>query len=181
MKKRKSRHNLKKQEITLMTLLANEATKGAGDILTEYSIPKAKNHVDLENKLAELYFAPKTDKIKIEKQLAEIHPHKNWLITSLKLNTPEDVEKIKSELSEKPKDEVVEEKIKTSCYDKKCEDNNCSIHGQKQSMSNFGGNDKVILPETSEKKTINSMELIGMVGCIGLIGLTFIIVSKNLK
>jgi len=25
------------------------------------------------------------------------------------------------------------------------------------------------------------MELIGMVGCIGLIGLTFIIVSKNLK
>ena len=60
------------QEITLMTVLANEATGSSRKILKEYGMPDAKNYQDLEIKLAELYFNTK-DKVALERKLAEIH------------------------------------------------------------------------------------------------------------
>ena len=179
--KRHNKHRSNKQEITLMTLLANEATKGAGEILSKHNIAKPKNHNELEVKLAELYFAPKTDKLAIEKQLANIHPHKDWLIRSLNLNTSEDIDKLKKELSKEVKIEPIIES-KDSCYQTKCKDDSCIIHGTDKKMSNFFGPEEKSAPVTTEgNKQTNSMELMSMIGCIGLIGLTFIIVSKNLK
>lgn len=68
-----------KQDITLMTLLANEATGPSRRLLKKYNRPDATNYEDLETKLAELYYAV-PDKIAIEKQLADIHPHKAWIL-----------------------------------------------------------------------------------------------------
>lgn len=67
-----------RQDITLMTILANEATDGSRKLLKKYGRPDAKSHKDLEQKLAELYFNT-ADKVQIEKEMAAIHPHRKWL------------------------------------------------------------------------------------------------------
>ena len=82
--KRNNKLNNRKQEITLMTILANEADKESRHILKKYNKPNAQNHADLEVKLAELYFE-QDDKLAIEKDLANIHPHKNWIVKTLDL------------------------------------------------------------------------------------------------
>jgi hypothetical protein len=66
-------------DITLMTLIANEATSPARKILKKYGEQDAKDYKDLEVKLAELYFKT-DDKVALEKELAEIHPHRKWLM-----------------------------------------------------------------------------------------------------
>lgn len=162
--KRNNRLDKRKQEITLMTLLANEATKESSDILTKYGKPKPKDFADLEVKLAELYFA-QPDKLVIEKQLAEIHPHKNWLIRTL------DLEK-KSEKKEEPKQEPNPETEIQKIKD--------VVTESVSKFSDFNGTTSP-QPAVSPQTNVSSMEIIGIVGVIGLIGLTFIIVSKNLK
>lgn len=73
-----------KADITIMTLLAHEATSDARKLLKSYGEPDAKNHTDLEVKLSELYVKT-PDKIALEKKLADIHPHKKFI---LKYNQP---------------------------------------------------------------------------------------------
>jgi hypothetical protein len=70
----------KKRDITLMTVLAYEATDSAQKLLKKYGREEAKGYNDLEVKLANLYFDPSIDKVKFEKELADIHPHKLWLL-----------------------------------------------------------------------------------------------------
>lgn len=67
-----------KPEITLMTLLAYEATDDAQKLLKKYTNQTAKNFADLEVKLGELYVKAE-DKLKLEKEMARIHPHKKWI------------------------------------------------------------------------------------------------------
>jgi hypothetical protein len=67
-----------KPEITLMTLLAYEATDDAQKLLKKYTNQSAKNFSDLEVKLGELYVKAE-DKLKLEKEMARIHPHKKWI------------------------------------------------------------------------------------------------------
>ena len=62
-----------------MTLLAYESTADARRLLKKYGYPDAKSYGDLEVKLAELYYAV-PDKLSLEKEFAEIHPHKNWVL-----------------------------------------------------------------------------------------------------
>ena len=88
------------QEITLMTVLANEATAPSRKLLKEYGMQDAKNYQDLEIKLAELYFNTK-DKVALEKKLATIHPHKNWILKNVQpvieeKSNQEQVEEVKS-------------------------------------------------------------------------------------
>jgi hypothetical protein len=171
--KRNSKHRTKKKEITLMTILANEATKESQNILQKYKKPKAQSYSDLEMKLAELYFAPKTDKLVLEKELAEIHPHKKWLIRTLELDKKPDLEKeVKIETLETPK-----KSVKETCISETCVDDDCEVHG-KERMSGFTGQSQ---SSSSGMIGRSSIEIIGLVGVVGLIGLTFIIVSKNLK
>jgi hypothetical protein len=68
----------KKKDITLMTILAYEATDQSRELLRKYNKPDAANVVDLEAKLAELYFSVE-DKIQLEREMAEIHPHSKWI------------------------------------------------------------------------------------------------------
>ena len=69
-----------KQEITLLTLLANESTRESNGLLKKYGKAPAKDFQDLEVKLAELYFGESDKKLEIEKDFAEIHPHKKWML-----------------------------------------------------------------------------------------------------
>lgn len=78
-KNRNRNRNKNKKDITLMTLLAHEATADSRRLLKKHGKEDAKNYDDLEVKLAEFYFTY-PDKIGLEKELAEIHPHKKWLL-----------------------------------------------------------------------------------------------------
>ena len=82
-----------KQDITIMTLLAHEATSDARKLLKSYGEPDAKNHTDLEVKLSELYVKT-PDKIALEKKLADIHPHKKFI---LKYSQPKVVDEAQRE------------------------------------------------------------------------------------
>lgn len=155
-----------------MTLLANEATQGSAKLLSKYKKPKAKNHADLEVKLAELYFE-QPDKVEFEKELAEIHPHKKWLIRTLDL-----VERKSAmdDVSENKK----EDSVKSSCFTEQCFDANCPIHGRNsQVFSNFTEDANKTKSEVAAAD--NTMKYVALLGAIGIISLTLIIVSKNSK
>ena len=169
--KRNSIHKAKKREITLMTVLANEATNKSQAILQKYNQSKAQSYQELEMKLAELYFKPKMDKVLLEKELAEIHPHKEWMIRTLELGTKPDLEKYELKTVKNSPGK----KITTECIDEKCEDDNCAIHGSEKTSSFTGSQ------QSNSQSLRSNIEIIGLVGVVGLLGLTFIIVSKNLK
>jgi hypothetical protein len=63
----------------LLSLLSVEATSGSRNLLKKYGKPDAKNHRDLETKLAELFYSC-DDKKALEKELCEIHPHRNFIL-----------------------------------------------------------------------------------------------------
>ena len=94
-----------KKDITLMTLLAYEATADSRKLLKKYGKADAKSYGDLEVKLAELYFES-PDKVQIEKEMAEIHPHKNWLLRNVAPkqdeSSKEEEIKLKEEKAEAP-------------------------------------------------------------------------------
>lgn len=125
--------NQQKPEITLMTLLAYESTEDAQKLLQKYKKPKAKNFADLEVKLGELYVSA-DDKLKLEKEMASIHPHKKWL-----MERTEPVVKVESK-----KVEVVAEPIKE---EKKTD----LLEEQKKQMEDFKNELKSVLKEELEK------------------------------
>lgn len=69
----------KKPEITITELLATNCTGPARKLLKQYGKPDAKDYGDLQAKLIELY-RDTSDKKQLEKQLAELHPHKDWIL-----------------------------------------------------------------------------------------------------
>jgi exonuclease VII large subunit len=125
--------NKQKPEITLMTLLAYEATEDAQQLLQKYKKPKAKNFADLEVKLGELYVSA-DDKLKLEREMAKIHPHKKWL-----MERSEPVVKVEAK-----KLEVVSEPIKE---EKKPD----LLEEQKKQMEEFKNELKSVLKEELEK------------------------------
>lgn len=125
--------NPKKPEITLMTLLAYEATEDAQKLLQKYKKPKAKNFADLEVKLGELYVSVE-DKLKLEKEMASIHPHKKWL-----MERSEPVVKV-----EEKKVEAVSQPIKEEIKPNLLEE-------QKKQMEAFKNELKSVLKEELEK------------------------------
>ena len=76
-----------KKDITLMTLLAYEATGDSRKLLKKYNMPDAKSYGDLEIKLCELYYNTADEEKKaLEKELAQIHPHKKWILRNVSHN-----------------------------------------------------------------------------------------------
>lgn len=154
-----------------MTLLANEAGRESSDILKKYNKPKAKNHADLEVKLAELYFE-QPDKLQIEKELANIHPHKKWLIKSLNL-----VEKEKcKECSEFTGDCKCEKPNETQSTQIETPIKEIVVSDSTDKFSDFVGSNN-----PNSDNSMSTKEILGMIGIFGIIGLTFIVVSKNIK
>lgn len=99
-----------KKDITLMTLLAYESTPEARVLLQKHGYDDAKSYGDLEVKLAQLYF-DSPNKLEIEKELADIHPHKSWLLRVTKEIEPVKEEKIeaKAEIITPPTPNMINE------------------------------------------------------------------------
>jgi hypothetical protein len=156
-----------RQDITLMTILANEATDGSRKLLKKYGKPDAKSHNDLEQKLAELYFNTQ-DKVQLEKEMAAIHPHRKWLEKYIE-----------------PKVEVVETKVEKhsgadgsdcceSCRDKRLSNQSycpCTMNRNWEQKSNADG-------VTETKQSYSAMELIAPIAVIGILTLGFVAVMK---
>jgi hypothetical protein len=77
------KNNKQKKYKTLLSVLANGSTDEARALLIKNSGEDAKNEQDLESKLARMY-ASSSSKIDIEKQFAEIHPHKDFILKYVK-------------------------------------------------------------------------------------------------
>lgn len=150
----------KKKEITLMTLLANEATKESRNILKKYNKPDAKNYDDLEIKLAQLYFET-PDKIQLEKELADIHPHKNWILKHVELPKISQTEIEKKDASNIDKLPI-----------------NFEGHHYACGCSSFDNTNNVQQPQNTDSKK-DFMPYIAVLGVMSIVGLTFYMISKK--
>lgn len=77
-----SKKKRNKEYQTLLSVLANGSTDKARDLLKRHSGQDATNSQDLQVKLARVY-ALSPSKIEIEKEFAQIHPHKDFILKYL--------------------------------------------------------------------------------------------------
>lgn len=195
----------KKPEISLMTILAYEATKDAQNLLAKYRRPKASSFADLEVKLAELYDVV-DDKLKLEKELAAIHPHKKWIIAR---STPEvkpevkaevkeetavvvkplsedeqkkQLEDIKNELKSILKEEL-DKKEKTSEFAGNCHCPYCKMYGRHDMNFNMPqapwNNPSYQEPKSNASGPNKSQDFIGVIGLVGILGIFAYVISKS--
>jgi hypothetical protein len=155
--KKSNKNNSLRQDITLMTLLANESTSDSRKLLKKYGLKDADNHKDLEVKLAELYFA-NPDKIQIEKELASIHPHKDWILKYY----PQNIEVVKEE-------PMVQETL-TKIENNSQADGGCGCGGS----SSFDA-----MPTQNIQKSLTPIDYVAILGVIGIIGLSFYVISRQ--
>jgi hypothetical protein len=164
---RQARQN-DRRDITLMTILANEAAADSRKLLKSYNKPDAKSHRDLEQKLAELYFNAQ-DKVQLEKEMAAIHPHRKWLAKYIE-----------------PEVKVVETKVEEKsnadgCSCEYCREQRramnrascpCAMNRNWEQKSNADG-----ITQTPQKQ-FSAMDLIAPIAVIGIITLGFVAVMK---
>lgn len=154
-----------KLEISLLTLLAHESTSGARKVLQKYGKKDAQNYTDLEKKLAELYFNSPDKKLDIEKDLAEIHPHKKWLEKTLKLVPQQKIEEKKEQVKETeiPK----EQNTNTKCTCKHCQHSELLNELKHSSIEGELSELKKDKDSTSNQKEFDKTHLI-VVGAISI-------------
>lgn len=167
------RTNDKKKRITLLGVIANGSTSEARKLLKKYDQPDATNHEDLEYKLTKLYYNT-PDKLQIEKELAEIHPHKEFI---LKYNAPEP----------KKEETIISEKFSTSqasgcrCNQIGCKE--CEDRLSNNKMSNacgcssfdamsFASGQNSPEPTNKEMAMSGGMVMLGVLGIITIFALT---------
>jgi hypothetical protein len=92
----KNKKQNKKEYKTLLSALAFGATDEAQKILAENGIAEVDSYEELEYNLAKLY-SNATDKIKIEKQFAEIHPHSKFILKYLSPKVEPDTKEVRKE------------------------------------------------------------------------------------
>ncbi len=152
--------NKKHKTNSLLTFLVNESEDKSAKILQDLG-QKVYNKKDLEKKLA-LHYTNCTDKIELEKQLANIHPHKDWILRVLGEKKPnevvENIKPIKKDLK------ISEEDIKKVSN---LENRSCACGCQ----SNFDGS-------TNNPNTLNinndKLIIFGIVTVVAMFGLIII-------
>jgi len=92
----KNKKQNKKEYKTLLSALAFGATDEAQKILAENGIAEVDSYEELEYNLAKLY-SNATDKIKIEKQFAEIHPHSKFILKYLSPKVEPEAREVRKE------------------------------------------------------------------------------------
>lgn len=152
------------RKITIMGLLADCSTNDAKNLLKKYGIPDAKNNQELEFKLAKLY---KTcdDKKQLEKDFAEIHPHKDFMKKYLLPTPPPKAEVVVEKITETPS---IPEIVKTPELVSNC---NGACDCKKESFS--GADGMTSTPSSDKDKLI----LYGMFGIISILAL--VLISKQ--
>ena len=164
----KKQGNHAHKKISLMTVLAHCKTAESDRLLEEHNIPKAVNHEDLEYKLSKLY-RDSDDKISLEKKVAELHPHKDFI---LKYCSPKkEEEPIKTE-SIKPKEVVdavsMAEKI---IVEPKSRFDSCSCSSCQK--SSFDANPNSLLNQ-NQKSTDDKIVLLAIFGFVSVIALVLV-------
>ena len=197
----------KDRDITLMTVLAYEATAESQKILKKYGREPANGYSDLEVKLANLYFDT-TDKVQLEKELASIHPHQKWLLEHTEpiviieknevviKNKPDDqsskeIEELKKQLDAKMESEKMED-FKNQMK-KALQDEFNKVEMKSNFQGNMGGNPyysqcaRCTMPMSSfsgdvdrtQKETKSDISpYVGLIGIFAIVGLTFIAIQK---
>ncbi len=169
----KNKNVVPKQDITLMTILANESTSDCRKLLKKYGKQDATDYKDLEVKLAQLYYdAP--DKVALEKEMAAIHPHKQWLMKNI---TPIEIKKEEIKVEPIKVDTKLNETNATCCSCPKCMANKHYI----EMNSSFDANVRRERNETVQLKQTSPFDYIGLIATIGVIGLSFYVLSKQIK
>lgn len=159
-----------------MTLLASEATKESRALLKKHKLPDAKNYADLEIKLAEIYRST-GDKFALEKELAEIHPHKDWLIRRLELERKKDIKPVIEEMVVPEKKE--QQQVCTNPY--------CPIHGCSYSNANGMANNPYATVQGKPASALEAKGLkgpsdyIGIIGVLAMAGMVFFVLTKTTK
>jgi len=169
-RRRKERND--RTDISLMTILANEATDGSRKLLRKYNRPDAKGYKDLEQKLAELYFDT-TDKVQLEKEMAEIHPHKKFLSKYIK---PE-VVVTETKILEESKSNADGEGCCEECRQQRRMRNRatcpCALGGYWEQKSNVEG-----IIETKEQKN-SALDLVIPIALVGIVTIGLIAIIKT--
>ena len=155
-----------RQDITLMTLLANEATSDSRKLLKQYNKEDAKNCADLEVKLAELYFGQE-DKKQLEKELSNLHPHKDWILKNQKLDPIIEEEKEIEIEDVVAKKSTPESNEKTEAVCPKC-----------ATQGNYMSCDGPTSPSYHTPR-ISVIEYMGIIGMMATIGLTYYVIIKH--
>jgi hypothetical protein len=171
-KTKDSKGNHLKKDVSMLALLANSNTHNCRLLLKKLGKEDAKNHLDLELKLAEIYKAA-PDKIVIEKQFAEIHPHKDFILKHL-APAPVEIDKTKIEVVNP---DIIEQDITNSkdfvseqfhgcCGTSSASGHSCSCGCN----SNFSG----ITGESETKSSKIDITIIGLVAVVALFGMVLI-------
>lgn len=158
----------KKKGQVLMRTIAMGSTDEARKLLINKNVEPAKNIPDLEYKLALLYQSTPNKK-DIELELANIHPHKDFI---LKYLSPKELDK------EVPMNTEAENKIVEMATDSKtsnCEGNtNCSCN-----KSNMNGNYSNVGGDTKNSQINHNQTIIlGFVSIVAIFGMVLIYKQK---
>ena len=105
----KVKGNHLKKDISLLCLIANENTGEARKLMKELGIRDSDNHEDLELVLSNAY-KKDSDKKAFEKRLAEIHPHKDFLLKYLSNGIESSSNPTPAEVQNNLKKEIAESK-----------------------------------------------------------------------
>jgi hypothetical protein len=153
----------KKRKLAVTTLLAYEAIPESLKLLQKYGQPKAANCDDLEEKLNDLYNAT-PDKVSLERELAEIHPHKDWLLKTLAPTI-------------QPNATTLDVEAQKILVDKDAED----VHSDYMSSGIDGSEMKNTATLPKSKLELTKTDYLGFMGVIGAIALSYYIINMANK
>jgi hypothetical protein len=179
-----------KQEISLLTLLANESTADSRKLLKKYGKEDSKDYADLEKKLADLYFSS-PDKIQLEKEMVQIHPHRAWILKYEipKLETKKEEPKIEVKAVEEIKvpETVKVSEIKSNAHgDCPQHGANCPYHENEHARMRMSSDSSSFdaqssLNSFSEKHQLNSNTLVAVLGVLGIVAVLAMTMNKQNK
>ena len=156
----KKRNPKKKQFDTLISVIANGSTDKAIELVSEKGYGKAQDMDDLQYKIGIMY-VESGDKRAIEKELAQIHPHKDFILKYIEKENPEEMHPVVV------KETMVHDGLQESSGACGC-----------QSYSKAEG--EVVAPkiESTPKQHTNELFYITALSIVGLISLAIIIKNK---
>lgn len=153
----------KKQEYkSLLLILATTCPEDCKAMLKKYNgeQPKTNNPKELEMKLGRMY-AMSSQKLDIEKDLANIHPHKNFILKNQPVRQVEkEIPSIVAD-GEVKKDSIVIEEPKASDV--------CNCKCAQNRYSNADGNESASMMQRPDNQTIMMLSIVGIVAIFGMV------------
>jgi hypothetical protein len=163
----------KPKKITIMGLLADCSTDEARLLLKKYGMPPAKNKAELELLLAKLY---KTcdDKKQLEKDFADIHPHKDFLKKYIAPSPVVKSEPIAEEIIPQVSNQAATP-VQMPEFVSNCNGNtNCGC-----SDSNFNGSNSSKNTDITGSNDKDKLIVYGMFGIVSILAL--VLISQQIK